>query len=70
MAELFKAKVRKVGTSLGVLMPMKIIRKENIQEGSEVDLVIMKKNLKLLDEVFGSAKNTMFKFKRDKRDRF
>lgn len=69
MAELFKAKVRHVGSSLGILIPMGIIKKESIREGNEIEIAILKKDVKLLEEAFGSVKNPKFKFKRDTRNR-
>ena len=70
MAELFKAKVRKVGTSFGVLIPMDIIAKEEIKEGEEVELSIVrrKKLDALLKKLWGSAKGAG-PFERDREDR-
>ena len=70
MGELFKAKVRSVGSSLGILIPMNIARDEGIEEGTEIDVSLLKKNKKLIDESFGMDKGKIkFKFKRDKTDR-
>lgn len=69
MAEMFKAKVRKVGTSFGVLIPMEIITKERIREGEEIELSLLrKKNLGKLLKLFGSAKGAG-PFERDREDR-
>ncbi len=70
MAEMFKAKVRKVGTSFGVLIPMDIITKEKIREGEEVELsIIRRKKLDaLLKKLWGSAKGAG-PFERDREDR-
>lgn len=70
MAEMFKAKVRKVGTSFGVLIPMEIISNEGIKEGEEVELsIIRRKKLDaLLKKLWGSAKGTE-PFERDREDR-
>jgi putative transposon-encoded protein len=35
MPELFKAKVRKVDSSLGILIPKEVIGKQKIKEGEE-----------------------------------
>ena len=69
MAEMFKAKVRKVGTSFGVLIPMEVIAKEGIKEGEEVEISMLKKR-KLQDvlKAFGTAKGTE-PFERDREDR-
>lgn len=69
MAELFKAKVRKVGTSYGVLIPMEIIAKEEIKEGEEVELSLLKeRKLEAIQRLFGSMKGAK-PFKRDREDR-
>jgi len=65
---LFEAKVRNVGTSLGVLIPIEIIREEKIKEGQHIEVSILKKNLKLIRESFGIAKGSS-KFERDHKDR-
>lgn len=69
MGKLFSVKVRSVGTSLGVLIPKEIIVEENIKEGEHIEISIMKKNLRLLKEAFGSAKGAKLKFERNHRDR-
>ena len=69
MPELFKTKVRKVGTSLGVLIPSEFIEKEKIKEGEEVEVEVLKK--RKLEEVlrmFGTAKGTK-PFERNRTDR-
>jgi len=68
MAEIFETKVRSVGTSLGVLIPIEIARKEKLKEGQKIEISILKKNLKLLKESFGIAKGTT-NFERDHTDR-
>jgi len=35
MPELFKAKIRKVDSSLGILIPKEVIEKQKIKEGEE-----------------------------------
>lgn len=68
MAEVFETKVRSVGTSLGVLIPMEIARKEKLKEGQKIEISILKKNLKLLKEAFGIDKGAS-KFEREHNDR-
>ena len=69
MVELFKAKVRKVGDSFGVLIPMEIITKEKIKEGEEIEVSLLKKkNLDTLLKLFGSAKGAG-PFEREREDR-
>ena len=69
MPELFKAKVRKVGTSLGVLIPKEVIEEEKIKEGQEIQLSTLKqKNLEEIFKLFGTAKGAK-PFVRDRIDR-
>lgn len=69
MARTFKAKVRKVGTSLGVLIPKEVIEMEKIKEGEEIRIGLLK--ARKIDEVlklFGTAKSAK-PFVRDRKDR-
>ena len=69
MSELFRAKVRRVGTSLGVLIPKQIAKQERIKEGQEIELSLLKR--RKLEEVWkliGTAKGTK-PFERDRIDR-
>lgn len=70
MNGLFKAKVRKVGTSLGVLIPKKIIEESEIKEGEEVAVVILleAEREKLIKKAFGMTKGAG-PFIREKEDR-
>jgi antitoxin component of MazEF toxin-antitoxin module len=69
MPELFKTKVRKVGTSLGVLIPKELIEKQKIREGEEVEVGLLKESrLRLIEKAFGIAKGAE-PFERDRRDR-
>lgn len=70
MAEMFKVKVRKVGDSLGILIPKDIADTESIKEGEEVEVSVLKrKKLEaLLKKVMGSAKGAG-PFERDREDR-
>jgi len=69
MAELFKAKVRNVGSSLGVLIPMEIAKKESIKKGAEIEVAISKKDIGLIEEAFAKAKKARLKFKREIEER-
>lgn len=69
LPETFKAKVRRVGTSLGFLIPKEIAEREGIREGEEVQVGLLKKNrLKLIEEAFGIAKGAK-PFERDRTER-
>ncbi|MEK6888625.1 MAG: AbrB/MazE/SpoVT family DNA-binding domain-containing protein [Nanoarchaeota archaeon] len=66
-----KARVRNIGTSLGVIIPSEIIKEENIEEGEDIEISILKRQerLKALSELFGIGKGAKHKFGRDKTDR-
>lgn len=69
MTELFKAKLRKIGTSVGLLVPKGIIEEEKLKVGQEVEVSLLKK--RRLEEVWkliGTAKGTR-PFERDRTDR-
>lgn len=67
---MFKAKVRKVGTSFGILIPNELIKEQKLREGQEVQVsVLSKKDLSKVFEGFGAARGAK-PFKRDRRDRF
>ena len=69
MPELFKAKVRKVGTSLGVLIPKEIIKEEKIKEGQEIGVSLLKqRRLEEVWKLIGTAKDWK-PFERDRTDR-
>lgn len=67
MAELFKVKVRRIGTSLGVLLPQERLKEAEIGEGEELEIAILP-HVKDLSG-FGMARNFKIPFKRDKKDR-
>ena len=56
MESVFKAKVRRIGTSLGVLIPKELLQEKKISEGDEIELSILKKRKELIDRAFGIAK--------------
>ncbi|HLC32334.1 MAG TPA: hypothetical protein VJJ82_00755 [Candidatus Nanoarchaeia archaeon] len=43
MSEVFDAKVRKVGTSLGILIPNEQIVKENVKEGEVISVGFLRR---------------------------
>ena len=69
MTELFKAKLRRIGTSVGLLVPKLVIEEEKLKVGQEVEVSLLKK--RKLEEVWkliGTAKGTK-PFERDRIDR-
>ncbi len=67
MAELFKVKLRRIGTSLGVIIPQERLNEFKFGEGDEIDLAILPKKKDLSG--FGIAKNFKIPFKKDKKTR-
>lgn len=65
---IIETKVRRIGSSLGVLFPIEIIREKGIKEGEKISVIIPKKNLKLLEKSFGMAEGAK-PFVRDRTDR-
>jgi hypothetical protein len=60
MPETFKAKVRSVGTSLGILIPKEVVAKEKIRMGEVVDVNLLrwrskKETEEAVSRLFGSA---------------
>ena len=58
IARSFRAKVRNVGTSLGVLIPKKIAEEEKVRRGEEIEVSILRRDVKNLMKLFGTAKDT------------
>jgi antitoxin component of MazEF toxin-antitoxin module len=50
-----RAKLKKWGSSLGIIVPAEIVKKENLKEGEEIVFAIKKKNP--LIETFGTLKD-------------
>ncbi|MBI2142000.1 hypothetical protein HYU15_00745 [Candidatus Woesearchaeota archaeon] len=68
--QLFRAKVRKVGTSFGVLIPKGIANRQRISEGEEIEIGLLKKrNIREVMKLVGSAKGAE-DFKRDRTERY
>ena len=69
MPEMFNAKIRKVGTSLGVLIPKDYAEKEKLKEGETIKVGVLKaRNIEDVKKLYGIAKG-MKPFERDKTDR-
>ncbi len=63
----FESKVRQVGSSFGVLIPKEVVIEDKIRKDEKVKVVIIKKDLSLLEKAFGSVKTRPFK--REHKDR-
>ena len=73
MSEVFEAKLRKIGNSLGVIIPAKIIEELHFQKGDVIHLAIPPtNNVKRNDLILNIAGIDIKKprFKRDKKDRY
>jgi antitoxin component of MazEF toxin-antitoxin module len=69
MSETFKTRLRKIGTSLGVIIPKDVLEREGAKEGEEVRMSIVdNRKVEAIDKLFGIAKGTK-PFKRDRIDR-
>ncbi len=61
-----QAKVRKIGTGYGILIPKKKLEEIGAEAG---DLIIMKRIEKPVEEIRGILKGSRFKFVRELKDR-
>jgi len=67
--QVFKAKLRKVGTSFGVLIPNRMIKRNRFKAGEEVEMALIKKQrIDLIEKAFGMAKGAG-SFRRENVDR-
>lgn len=64
----FESKIRKVGTSLGVLIPRDVSESEHWKEGQKIKLMPIKEDFAWVNKMFGSAKGAK-PFEREHRDR-
>lgn len=72
MSEVFKAKVRKIGNAMGVIIPKDVLKKIHAVEGDVIQMMIpitRTKRLKALREVAGRYKGTK-PFEREYEDRY
>lgn len=69
MPEVFKAKLRKVGSSVGVLIPKERLEEMHVNVGDEVEICLLKHlNIIEFEKGFGIGKH-MPPFERDKKTR-
>jgi antitoxin component of MazEF toxin-antitoxin module len=67
MGELVKVKVRRIGDSLGVLIPKKLIDENKIKEGEEIEISVLKQRKRLIKEALGMFKDGPYvSFEREK----
>jgi antitoxin component of MazEF toxin-antitoxin module len=63
----FDEKLRRVGSSFGVLVPNRTVKENGLKMGERVKIAILRKNTALIDSAFGSAKGASFE--RERKDR-
>jgi hypothetical protein len=56
METTFKVKVRRIGSSLGVLIPKQMVGRKKIKEGEEIEISLLKRRRDLISTAFGIAK--------------
>jgi antitoxin component of MazEF toxin-antitoxin module len=49
-------RVRKWGNSYGIIIPIGVLKSKGIDEGEEIDAIILKKKKNVLREMFGKVK--------------
>ncbi|MBS3068268.1 hypothetical protein J4450_06185 [Candidatus Micrarchaeota archaeon] len=74
MTDIFKAKLRKIGSSVGVLVPKEQLAALDVEVGDEIDVSLLKHKSreemeKEIEEGFGMAKHFTKPFVRDKKTR-
>jgi len=67
MVEVFKVKLRHIGTSKGVIIPQEILNQAEVDVGDEIKMTILPKRKDFSG--FGMAKDAKIPFKRDKKVR-
>jgi antitoxin component of MazEF toxin-antitoxin module len=68
MAKSIQVKLRRIGTSIGVLIPKSVLRDGNFKLGQSIEISLVKRPTKKeIEKAFGSAK-WLKGFKREKGD--
>ena len=52
---IFRAKIREVGTSLGMLIPKNAVNEQKLRNGEEIEVCFLKKDIKGVEKLFGIA---------------
>jgi sorbitol-specific phosphotransferase system component IIA len=68
MVQVFKAKVRPIGSSAGIIIPQEVLLAEKLAPGEEAEFAVIHRNFALLDNLMGTMKGAK-PFVRDRRDR-
>ena len=59
MTETIKTKLQRWGNSFGIVLPMKVVEKENLSEGKEITITVDSKEKTKVKEVFGILKKEL-----------
>lgn len=59
--EQIDVRVKKWGNSFGIVLPIRIIEKENLSEGKEITVTVQSKNKTKVKDVFGILKKELVK---------
>ncbi len=57
--EQIHTKVRRWGNSFGIVLPMRVVEKENLKEGAEITITIKPKEITKVKDVFGILKKEL-----------
>ena len=70
MSDVFQTKLRKIGSSVGVLIPKEKLVSLNVDVGDEIEVALLKhRSVEEIMEGFGSARHFKEPFVRDKKTR-
>jgi len=72
MSDVFKAKVRRIGNALGVIIPKKVLQSSQVSEGEEIQLIMpisRPKRVRAIEEAGGRYRGAA-SFTRERQDRF
>ncbi|MFQ5406084.1 MAG: hypothetical protein ACE5DI_02930 [Candidatus Micrarchaeia archaeon] len=69
MELVFESKARRVGSSLGFLIPQSVALEGRLREGSAIKVFLVKKDMKAIENAFGMVRGAK-SFVRDHKDRF
>lgn len=57
--EQIDVKVKKWGNSFGIVLPMKVVEKENLSEGKEIMVTVQSKEKTKVKDVFGALRREL-----------
>ena len=70
MVDVFRAKLRKIGSSVGILVPKEQMTALEVNIGDEIEVALLKhRDPVVIEEGFGMAKHFTKSFERDKKTR-